>query len=96
MSIAAYPKPGPKQVGRPKGSGRIKKPEEKSTHPAKLSPELIELVKQERRHNESFSDTIVRMIVEKNTRIARLIKKVDALEERLRPMKSQFIIQRGP
>lgn len=83
MSIAAYPKPGPRLRGRPKNSGVLKHPDDKSTHPAKLSPELIELVRSERRHNESVSDTIIRLIRHKVRQLNTERKKVDALSERL-------------
>lgn len=84
MAIAAaYPKPGLKQRGRPKGSGTPKPPDLKSSQPAKLSPRLMEIIQVERRHNESYSDTILRLLKYKTKQLEKSRKKVDALEERL-------------
>ena len=83
-------KPGSKQRGRPKNSGTLKKPERKSTVPAKLSPLLMDIIQPERRHNESYSDTILRLLQEKGIRIGKLQKKVDALDERLSVIMSQY------
>jgi hypothetical protein len=76
------PKASDKQRGRPRGSGRIKKPEQKSTISAKLSPTLIEIIQSERRNNESYSDTIMRMLFQRTQEIATSRKKYDALLQR--------------
>ena len=77
----------PKLRGRPKRSGILKDPIMKSTVPAKLSPTLIAMIQPERRENESYSDTIYRLLSQKGKRIGKLQKKVDALEERLAELK---------
>lgn len=71
-----------KQIGRPKGSGNLKLPDYKSTIPAKLSPALVEMIEVERRNNESYSDTILRLIRHANHQRNEAIKKYDALLER--------------
>ena len=99
MSTYITPKPGPAQKGRPKNSGVLKPPERKATEPAKLSPELLDIVRSERRFNESYSDTILRLLLEKSKKYVAARKKADALEERLQSvllMKSQYIIREGP
>ena len=74
------------QRGRPRGSGLIKKPEKKSTIPAKLTPELWALIQSQRQLNESLSETISRMLREANHSKIEMRKKADALEERLNGM----------
>jgi hypothetical protein len=74
------PKPSTAQRGRPKGSGKIKDPEEKSTIPAKISPELYNIVQAERQFNESLSDTTLRLLRESRHKYIKERKKVDALE----------------
>ena len=76
------PKPSLKQRGRPKGSGHLKPPEEKSTLPAKISPELHALALSERLFNESISDTILRLLRQKSNAYIDMRKKYDALLER--------------
>lgn len=90
MSLAVYPKPGPKQKGRPKGSGTLRDPDLKSSQPAKLSPRLMEIIQTERRHNESYSDTILRLLHYKTKQLEKARKKVDALEERLTYYTSKY------
>jgi hypothetical protein len=87
MSLAVYPKPSPKQRGRPKG---LKDPDLKSSRPAKLSPRLMEIIQVERRHNESYSDTILRLLRVKTKELEKARKKVDALEERLTYYTSKY------
>ena len=96
MSTYVTPKPGPRQRGRPKNSGVLKPPEKKSTESAKLSSELLDIIRSERKFNESYSDTILRLLIDKSKKYVAARKKADALEERLTLMKSQSIIQRGP
>ena len=71
-----------KLIGRPKGSGNLKLPENKATVPAKLSPRLVDIIESERRANESYSDTILRMLYQKTREIADIQKKYDALVQR--------------
>lgn len=84
------PKPATALRGRPKGSGFIKKPENKSTIPARLSPDLWAFIQSHRRINESISDTIFRMLREANLSKIEYRKKADALEERLTEVESQY------
>jgi hypothetical protein len=69
-------------VGRPKGSGNLKLPDYKATIPAKLSPILVEMIEVERKVNESYADTLLRMLRHRTNRIADIQKKYDALVER--------------
>jgi hypothetical protein len=76
-------RPKPKLRGRPKGSGNLKKPENKCTKSAKLSPELWDFIQSQRLENESLSQTIFRLIRGANHERNKLLKKVAALEDEL-------------
>lgn len=81
--------PKPKRIGRPKGSGNLKHPDHKSTKPAKLSPELYEIIDSEVRHGETISETILRLIRSNAQQHMNARKKVDALQERLQTLEAQ-------
>ena len=79
--------------GRPKGSGFIKKPEDKSTIPAKLSQNLWAFLQAQRRMDESLSETIFRLIRQANHDRNTALKKVDALERRLQQFYNTYATQ---
>lgn len=74
--------------GRPKGSGNLKKPEEKSSIPAKISPNLWAFIRSQRLIDETLSETIFRLIRQANHKSIDAQKKVEALEEQLQTFAS--------
>lgn len=76
--------------GRPRGSGNLKNPSYKSTIPAKLSPILVEMIEVERQTNESYSDTLLRMLRQRTKRIAEAEKKYDDLLKMHHNLVNQF------
>lgn len=76
--------------GRPKGSGFIKKPEDRSTIPAKLSQNLWAFLQSQRKIDETLSETIFRLIRTANHDRNAALKKVDALEKRLQEFYNMY------
>jgi hypothetical protein len=76
--------PRRKLRGRPKNSGTPKDPYTKATVPWRVSQQLVDTIEPELRPNESFSDATLRLLREKGIRIAKLQKKLDALQDQLR------------
>lgn len=69
----------------------MKKPEYKSSIPAKITPELRELIDSEQHINETVSDTILRLIrVARQDKIA-YRKKAEALEEEIEILHSKRV-----
>jgi hypothetical protein len=87
MSYSRMFGPGEKQRGRPKGSGRLVKPEHKSTKPARITPELHDFILSERWDGETLSDTIFRLIRQARHKTIQERKKVDALLEHLEELR---------
>ena len=96
MSFLKVRRPSGNKRGRPRGSGFLKKPEQKSTKQTRLSQELWDLVETERGKNETMSETILRLIRVARQNYIAARKKADALEERLTLVKSQYIYAKGP
>lgn len=81
--------------GRPRGSGFIKKPEDKSTIPAKLSQNLWAFLQAQRKMDETLSETIFRLIRQANHDRNAAIKKVDALEKRLQQFYNMYATEQS-
>jgi predicted CopG family antitoxin len=95
------PKIGPQLRGRPRSTAIPKPPEEKSTVSMRVSPELYEMIQSERRFNESYSDTIVRLLKQKSEKYVAAQKKADALEKRLlllhdHTLKTEYVYAEHP